>query len=324
MLILLPAFIALCLKLFVLAYALREKTSDVSLLQLVSFLALHNLAEIGAIGTYLAGSDAGLMMKIYYASTILLVCSIASYAATISKLFTSSVLQYWITSIGSVIAVVIVLSDLMIAGATGIGYTVTAIKGHYYGVFSVSVLACFAMTIYALVAGYISTNNKDIQLKCAYMGFALMPGIIAASAVMGLMALGFKLNASAVIPVASALFLVIIIASERKHKLIDIRWWLPGSSQRRVAIELLRIARRYGFGSQTLGETMEQAEAVFLKFKLEQYRFKPGSKDQRYESHLYNISAAAKDMGMSRGTLYSKLKRYGIAVKAERETSTHT
>jgi DNA-binding NtrC family response regulator len=101
------------------------------------------------------------------------------------------------------------------------------------------------------------------------------------------------------IPIATTIFLVVILRMERSHKLTDMRMLIPGSEESKVLGELMAAFSNYSIYGENHKETLNEIERALVIYK---------------HTAMANMktSEIAKEMGMPRPTLYSIYNRLGL------------
>ena len=291
------ALIALLFKLYILLLVRVSKSSGLFFGMILIF-ALHNLVEVIGYIQFSSGTISEILLRLYYAITFCLLSYMCIYAIKVSHL--KQLKPLIIPLCGWVVAasLAVFFTDYLITGIQTIGYSVTAGKGLYYPVFSVTALICLIFVVYTLIYGYRNPASPKVQIQCLYTLFAMSPVVVVGFVVIPLMSFGVEINASGILPVCTTLFLLITLQSESKHRFTDIRRFLPFSRERRTALEVQSIISSYSMDEISYKQLSTEFEKIVIKHKLE----------QAGES----VGAAAKLMKMKRSTLYSMLERHGL------------
>lgn len=299
-----PALIALFLKLVILAYALKGGRVSIVFLSLIIAFAAHNSIE--TIGYFNDQSEAAVnvFFRLYYVATTYVILYILLHGLSVSKL-ESTVTTFALTGIATAISVTILLTDLMIAGQYSIGYTITAIKGPLFWVFSLYLLIALFANAIALLYGFRTAGSKIDSIRCKHSLLALTPvmlvfivAIIFKIADIGISAVGF-------VPIATTLFLGILIKTESKHKLSDLRRLLPLSEERQTTNQFMDLLDAYiqNSGNNSAYKDLQAGvEKEIILYSL-----------KKCEN---NITKTAKMMGLkNRSTLYSMMNRLDLNPK---------
>lgn len=292
-----PAVIALTIKLMVIFIYRRNLQGNSYFTMLVLIFACHNFCEVLVFWEYFRGIKAEYLVRSYYVISLFALFAIATHAANVSllkeKLFATILLP-----VICLISLMLMLTDLVVSGVESWGYVVTAVRGDLYNVFQVMALLLTAQIVYLLYKGYKNADSHTSQIRCAYSAIALTPLVLAVLLVILLMNLGFHINAVVFFPVATTLFLVITLASEEKHRLTDIRRFIPFSDERRTSNQIMDIFSSYAQDQANYRDSITQIEKLLVEHK--------------YEKNNRNATYAAERMGMPRSSLYSLFNRLGV------------
>lgn len=313
--LLLPAVISFFVKIGILVFARRTLSfgKPSILLGLLVICGLHNICEVLTYGSFLNGSDPGMLFRTYYLLLIFMFAYMFAYAIQVSQLKLRFLYQPLI-----VICIVIgglFYTNMIVEGYTAIEYSITAIRGEHYWIFQLSALSLLFGTPIVLTVGYRRAQDQRVKVQCMYTILALAPLVFGIAFVILLMMAGIKINAMIVIPIATTLFIIVTVRTEAKHRMTDIRRWLPGSPERKAAMEMLEAASDYNLGDKNLKEALQTCEKVLVKYKFDLHRYPDADNPGK---QVYNVSAAADDMGMSRSTAYLKAEQHGISVKRQK------
>ena len=296
-----PALLALIFKLFILIYARRNTRSSASLLVLISVLACHNAIELIGCIRFLDGQGIAALSRGYYVATVLMLATLPIHAQLVSGTSSKFVVPL-IAALALSVSSLIMFSDLIVAGYTSIGYTVTAVVGPYFFVFSLFVLFCLSLCVLTLIAGVKSAKTAIAENRCLYSLLAFSPLILVSLLALLLKVSGASINGAGIIPVATSIFLYILLKSEAKHQLTDIRRFLPLSQEKRSANEFLRLMDQYAQSDSKANAFSELREGIERQAVL----YSLAKCDD-------NITKAAEMMGVqNRSTLYSMMRRLEI------------
>lgn len=298
----LPAGIALAIKLMVL-FVVHNRIGQSSIfIAMVLVFAGHNLAEVLGFLEYFNGDRFDHVLRWYYVMTawsisLMLLYSLeVSQSSHMSKLSTIAVLGGAAT-----ISLVILFSDFIVAGAASLGYIMTAEKGEMYGLFLGYVVLSSVIIGVVLFNGYRFSKKHLTEIQCSYTLLALSPILISGVAIILLMKIGYEINAAAIFPFMTTLFLLITLRSESKHGLTDIRRHIPFSLERRKASEIMDIFSSYAKDQANYRDSMVELERLMVTYK--------------HDKNAGNVSATAATMGIPRSSLYSIFRRLNIEHK---------
>lgn len=292
-----PAIIALAFKIFILFVSRRGGRMSNHFVFMVLVFAFHNLCEVLCFWEYFHNIKGEYLLRTYYVISLLGLLAIGLHCSRVSgqggKLFEIAML---ITS--AIVSLLILFTDMIVSGTTSWGYIFTAMRGEFYWIFQVVSLNSIVCISGLLVLGYRKSENHDSQIQCVYMGLALLPLICAMVLVISLMNFGFKINAAAILPIATTLVLFCILASERRHKLTDVRRFIPYSDERKTSNEIMEIFSSYARDESNYRDAVSDIERLLVQHK--------------YKKNDCNASSAAELMGMPRSSLYSLFNRLNI------------
>jgi hypothetical protein len=296
----LPALLALMIKVGVLVIAHRSERHSPGFIKLVLVFALHNLCEVLLfIEFFLAGSN-DLTLRAYYVSSIWGLVFVLLYGMEVAH-YKQPTLRLVALAGATLLSVMVLASGYVVAGSHAIGYVFTATKGPLYFLFQVYSMAAM-MTVFAvLVFGYRSAKSHMTEIQCLSTVASFLPLILLSVLIMMLMNLGFEINATAILPIATSAFLCILLLTESHHRLTDIRRFLPGSPERRTSHEIMDIFSRYARDDMEYRAAVSEIEKMLVMHK--------------YQKNDRNASATAQRMGMPRSSLYSIFNRLKIEDK---------
>ena len=293
----LPAAIALLVKLFILYFAKNRSHQSTFFLPLVCVLACHNLCEVLGFFEFTASGGLSFLLNVYYAITTFVVLIIYFYSKEISQ-SKSKLREYAALAFASVLSLLILFTDFVVAGDKSIGYIITAVKGDYYFVFQIFVVTMIVAIITELVNGYRNADTHITQTQCVISILALGPVILVGLVTMVCLYLGVELSGAILFPVATTFFLLIMLVSESKHKLTDVRRFVPFSPENSTANEIITIFDRFAYDDIEYREAIGDIEKLLVTYK--------------YQKNGGNASTTAKLMGMPRSSLYSIFNRLKI------------
>jgi len=305
-----PALISLLFKIFALAYVLRGAQVSIVFLSLIVVFALHNSIEILGYFQFVSGEAIGVFFRLYYVATVYVILYILLHGLSVSKLEnTFKTTSLIIVSTG--LSVLILFTDIIIAGQYSIGYSMTAVKGELYWLFAAYLFIILTCSSVALIYGYSRAKSKLDSVRCIHSLLALTPIIFVFVLATILKLTGASINATGLVPIATAIFLAIVLRTESKHKLSDLRRLMPLSSEREMTNNIMDLLDIYlnkskqGITYKDLQEGLER-EIIFYSLK-------------KCDN---NISHTSEMMGLkNRSTLYSMMNRLGIDMqKLKRET----
>lgn len=267
-------------------------------LGLVLMFSLHNLCELLIYLGPLNANTSDLLIRVYYVLSILVVTWMCLYAIHVAA-FKSDVASKIILSTGVIVSLIFLFTDMIIVGAESLWPGITALKGPYYLVFQVATIGGFVFVITLLALAWRNSDSQLVKTRCSLVLLTLIPIMGTATAVLLLMEFHVKVNAAGLIPIATTIFLVIILKMERSHRLTHIRLLIPGSEESKALGELMTAFSNYSIYGENYKETLNEIERTLVLYK---HAAMANSK----------TSDIAKEMGMPRPTLYSIYDRLGL------------
>ncbi len=293
-----PALLALLFKLVVLGYVFRGGQVSRLFLTLVVVFAIHNSIELLGYFDVVNGNSATVFFRLYYVATIYLLLYVLMHALAVSALDNQK-MNWFLVACGSGLSALILFTDGVVAGQYSISYTMTAVKGPFYGLFGAFLLIALVSSLAALISGHIRAKRHIEGIRCLYSLAALAPIILTLIIAYVFKVADVGVNLTGLMPIATTLFLAIVLKTESKHKLSDLRRYLPLSLERKTTHAMMDLLDEYiQNSSQTDAYRSLQAnlEKEIIKYSIEKCDG--------------NVSHATAMMGLkNRSTLYSMLNR---------------
>lgn len=298
-----PAILALISTAYILVYASKNQGQSRTFFTMVLVFLAHHICEtIGFFEFIKDGPHIIYQLKIYYIASVWSLVFIFKYAQEVSEIKVRHLDSVFIT-LATITSILILSGSSIIAGATSWDYVMTAQKGNLYFLFQTLSLSLLCSTIAHLFIGYRKSNSHTVQIQCLYMIIAFTPLLMTAFGLLTLMQFGININAIAIIPISSTLFLLITFKSETKHKLTDLRRFMPFSPERKTSQDIMEIYSKYARDELAYRECINEIEKLLVL--------------QKYIKNGNNASATAETMGMPRSSLYSIFNRLSIDVKSK-------
>ena len=296
----LPAILAFIVNAYILINISQHKKVTTAFIALVLIFLMHHTAEVLSFIEFFKDRHLNTILKIYYASTIGALFTILIYSKKISNIKIKH-LDLALIAAAVILSSLTLFTDQIIAGNTSLGYVMTAVKGPLYFLFQIFSITLLIGSLLILASGYTNAKSNIAQIQCSYTLLALLPLVIVSITTIALMALGYKINAIITLPIASTAFLFITMRNESKHKLTDIRRFMPFSAERKASQEIMSLYSSYAQDEISYRDCMAKIERLMVMHK--------------YNKSGNNASATAKSMGMPRSSLYSIFNRLKIDVK---------
>ncbi len=297
-----PALVALLVKLFVLAYVLKGGKVSIVFLSLIVVFAAHNAIEVFGYISFSNNSDnVGVFFQLYYVATAYVIMYIMLHSLAITKLehtFSTGILITLTTALSGLM----LFSNSVIAGQYSIGYSMTAVKGTYYWLFASHLLIILIASLAVLVYGYRKATSHIDSVRCLHSLFALAPIILVFVVAVIFKIADIGINATGLVPIATTLFLGIVLKTEATHKLSDLRRLMPLSLERETTNNLMDLLDNYMQNSNkenVYKELQDGIERQIISYSL-----------QKCDN---NVSKTTRMMGLkNRSTFYSMVKRLEI------------
>ncbi len=294
-----PALVAFLINFAVIWAALKGQKQTKVFVPLVMGFSFLNLCEV-LIFLTMGSALIDYLIRAYYVGALLSLGLVSLYAAEVSE-SQNKTLTYSVIFVIATFAILSACTDLVVVGSRSIEYSVTAVKGSGYIIFQAFSVGLITSAVFMLIRGYRSANSHQQQIKCASTIVAILPTVLACLILLVLMSLGYRLNATGIIPITMMAFILITLASEGSHKLTDIRRFIPGSVERRSSRDVMDICTSYSRDEISYRDAVSQIERVLVVHK--------------YQKNDKNASATAELMGMPRSSLYSIFNRLKIESK---------
>jgi len=291
--------LALVAKAYILLIAGRQKGDTQYFLGLSAVMAGLNLCELLIYIASLNGSASEYLLRTYYAVTFLGVSAMVLYASYVIGQRSKKYLLLALI-INALVGTLFLATDLIIAGSAPLGYAVTAITGDYYYIFRILILAGFLTTVSLLIIGLFKAKSRVQKNRCMTILLSYSPIILGATYVIVSMWFGATQNAAGVVPVATTLFLLLVLKYENEHRLTDIRTVLPFSMEKETVQGIKSAFSKYSMCEAHHKETLAEIEKLLVIYK--------HSKARQEQS----VSELAREMGLKRPTLYSIYKRLNL------------
>ena len=304
-----PALVGLLFKLFVLAHVVRGGKASTLFLSLIIVFAIHNAIEIVGYFNFTNinhANDAtiGLFFRLYYVATVFVILYVFLHGLSVTKL-ENPVLTGILIALSTGVSALVLFTELVVAGQYLIGYSMTAIKGPAYWLFTAYLLIFLISNFGVILYGY-KTNKSDIDaIRVKYSFYSLTPIMLVFIAAVLFKITGLEINATGLVPIATAIFLGIVLKTEDKHKLSDLRRFMPRSQERKTTTEFMHLLDQYI--KNTNKENVYKDLQIGIEKEIIKYSLAKCDG---------NITNTAKMMGLkNRSTLYSMINRLELDLK---------
>lgn len=296
-----PVALALTLKLAALFVAHRSSLDTKFLYLQIWALALHNVSEFTLLALGPTMGHASELLRFYFVCTFLLLGASTSCAVSVARARDGDLVkffeQYIWLGVATGIALTL-LTDLIVAGATQLSYTITAVKGPGYWIFQVTSLFAISTIMFALIRESRTTTVERQRIRCNRMLIAYGPLVVSAIGLLVVMSQGYKVNATLILPITSSFFLCYLVYSERAHRLTTIRKFVPGTLENKTMEKLYQVFEKYANGEVDYNSSTGRIEKMMLTYA--------------YIRNDKNMRKTADFLGIGRSTLYSRMDKYGL------------
>ncbi len=296
-----PSIISLIFNLCVLGYVIKGARVSNQFLALIVVFALHNLMEFVGYFYHGAVQSSDMLFRLYYVASIYVVLYMLLHAFSVSKFETFMTTAISVGA-ATTIAALVLFSDQIISGYYSIGYTLSAEIGSYYALFIIYMFGALTAGFVCTFLGYRRAQSQLDSFRCLLSLWALAPISLTMVLAMIFKIANISVNATGLMPIATTLFIVIVLKTESKHKLSDIRRVMPLSVERQTTNNLMDLLDNYiqeSDRSNVYKELHAGIEKEIIMYSL-----------QKCDN---NITYTAEMMGLkNRSTLYSMINRLGI------------
>ena len=197
-----------------------------------------------------------LTLKLYYTFCLAGLTSIFCIAASLYepptnkgrrmlKLSTYLILLSCISLLG-----ILLSTDLLISRIDRISYSITRIPGEFYFLIQWYLAAAALGTITLLASTAINSPNRVNSAKAKVLLAAITPLILAGIAIVMLMQVGFKINATIIYPIFITYFLLTIINAEKHETLFSMLMRIPFTKERKSVKDLSNKIQDYLIDSE--------------------------------------------------------------------------
>ena len=296
-----PVLVALFVKLAAIIFASTSGIRSKGLFIFIGGLAFHNLCELGV---FLAQGEPGVyaqtVMRAYYGVSFILVALACSWSMEVASLKSDPTIKVivqvvWLGAICG--AILVVTTNLIVAGAQSFTVTMTAIRGEYYAFFRIVAATALVTSGYILIRGIVEAGYEHERARCWRMLIAYTPLVLGALTILVLMNYDMQINAVAILPIASTFFLLVIIYSERKHSMTDMRRLIPGTKERQIMDSIQEEFLNYSNEMQ-YDESIKKIQKLMVEYA--------------FEKNDHKVKPTAEAIGMGKTRLYKMIDDHSI------------
>ena len=210
---------------------------------------------------YPEGVDMTVLLRIYhvFVAAYLMLIWVLVISVVRSRLFLRTAVAVSILSLPMTLW--FVASDDIVAGATLLNQAYTREAGEYYWVFQLIVLSSIALCVGTPALMYFTAQKELHRIKSANMliGVAILALVCVALILM--MHFGVPITASGILPVALAIYLLVVAECLRDEFVRDLRAEIPGTNKWREVRALtrhLRVVRGEPLDAKSMSKQFEE------------------------------------------------------------------
>ena len=293
--LILPAVLALLIKLYMLAKQYKKTWINYKWISLVGSLAALNLSEVLIYSSYINANYSDFILRSYFIFCCISLTYSCAYVSNTDKYPIQKFVLYAHYLTALLLTCSFFTSTAMINGYSDNGIFVTAIKGDYFWAFQCFLITSVSLSLASLIFNYLSEDDKSIKIGYAYTMLGFAPLGITILVISTLMLLGFNANGSGLIPIATTLLLLITATGKSPHLLKnDPRALVPITKEAELQRIFSKVRTQSSLGRMPLKDAINTIEFQIISYTL--------------NKNNGNMSLTARDLGMSRSTLYGRLK----------------
>ena len=200
------------------------------------------LQSFGEFYFYILAPDFWLsdyLLRFYYATSFITAFLGPVVVAEINNSRQPSILDKISKPLVLSLILLVLCSDLIIAGTTHTGISLTRIAGPLYWLFQLIILTSITLTFYILVnACY--TKDGLTKVKAESLTLSFVPYALFIVLIIALMAFFKGINAIGILPILMSLFMLALVKYSTGEKIHDLTYWVPFSKRRKLINQLAR------------------------------------------------------------------------------------
>ena len=300
--IFIPASVALLVKIAI-AYFSRRQLFKSEITRTFTFLlvvlTISNIVEL--LGYYFLDTTqfSTIGLKLYYACLLFMFACLLQISILIVNKGVGKRIALVNYAICTILSCLIVFTDLIVAGAISIGYTLTKLSGEYYYLFQLYAVSMLMLSLGVCIYGYKKSEVHYNRIQSMYVLIAVFFLALPILVALFLMSLEIELSAAVILPIGMTLFLIIITYALNAEGLYDLRVWVPGTKMFQLHRSLHKEFVLNLDGSQMSAKELVQAhERRYIIQALIQ-----ANGSQKKAAELLQVSVS---------TISQKRKKYGI------------
>ena len=298
-----PAMAALLVKFIVLAHggrSLAKTCLSRTYLSLLAVMTITNVIEL--LGYYYGDSLAStlLLLKIYYVALIWLLAFLLQLSWLIIKKTVAYKIGIVNYSASTIVTLLVLFSDLILAGARANGYTVTRIPGDYYVVMQLSLIIMITSAIATTIYGAACGANQFVKIQSIRLLIAIACLALPLLAALAFQLLNINITAAFFLPIGITFSILMLHNTILADELTDIRVYIPFTKLRAIQLKNRKQYVVHVDGTELSAKQKQKInEEVVLTRALEIHK-----KDNQKE--------VAEVLKLSESTISKKKKEYKI------------
>ncbi|MDG2176163.1 MAG: hypothetical protein P8M72_08560 [Gammaproteobacteria bacterium] len=248
-----PSFLAIAIKLWLLVNSNKRNllVTHWPLMLVLLGTGVTNLLQFLTFSQLITPGVAAL--EIYYLGVILSIFGLLCLSIRNIKLSAQLTLYFShiLNGLTTVLVLLVLGTDLVIAGYQMIGSSITRLAGPYYWLFQVYAMFGLLLAIGLNVYGAFGESSSGHKCKATLLCF--LPIVISGIAIILLMQAGANINASLILPLATTYLLLALIYIENKDKVFKILVRMPFTHERK-GFKLLTAEIEHFLGEASNGD----------------------------------------------------------------------
>lgn len=230
-----PAFTALVIQTWLIFHSDKRRLINKNWPILLFFIGVlgNNFIEFSSYAELLQPNL--LTMKLWYVFTSITFSGILILAMDLSgiSLLKHKWSQNAVIYLSLIFCSLMMATNLMVTGVQSISYSVTRIPGNLYFIVQLYAAGLILSTIYCLVSGAKTAEDSCDKKRARVVLFSTAPFLFIFLALVTLMAVGVKVNASVIVPLATTYMLLVLILTEQKENLFSLLLRIPYTNERK-------------------------------------------------------------------------------------------
>lgn len=219
--------------------SLRKENFDLGVFFVAVFFL--NIFELLSIKAEFAAETSRIILLAYYCCVIFTIHGLINVVLQYSGFnWQTSRIKLGLNVVLAALIIGLFTSPAIIAGVEPINnFSLIRIPGDYYWLFQVYLFSGLAMVTYLLIYGLRHASNNIDRQKCLVVMISAATPMLMAISVVGLMAIGIKLNGAIFMSLTLSLMLGLMVYSEEKTRLFRLLTMLPYTRERQFHKQML-------------------------------------------------------------------------------------